>query len=132
MFLYSGIQSVGPLKSLYTSPPSRPVLSKAISISLESIQPRCNYAKTIRSHFHHCLYCHVLIYTAELTVARWGDQTCQRFEAIAVGFETGFSLLRIRHSNRYAIAPHIRVYSVHICLWLYAYWFYFHCHVGTI
>ena len=36
-----------------------------------------------------------------------GDQTCQRFEATAVGFETGFSRLRVRPSNRYAIAPHI-------------------------
>ncbi|KAI0222457.1 hypothetical protein LSAT2_026310 [Lamellibrachia satsuma] len=48
----------------------------------------------------------VLIYTAERTVATWGDQTCQRFEATAVGFETGFSRLRVRPSNRYAIAPH--------------------------
>ena len=36
----------------------------------------------------------------------WGDQTCLRFEATAVGFETGFSQLRVRHSNRHAIAPH--------------------------
>ena len=27
-------------------------------------------------------------------MATWGDQTCQRFEATAVGFETGFSRLR--------------------------------------
>ena len=47
----------------------------------------------------------ILIYTA--TVATWGDQTCQRFEATAVGFETGFSRLRVRPSNRYAIAPHV-------------------------
>ena len=40
-------------------------------------------------------------------MATWGDQTCQRFEATAVGFETGFSRLRARPSNRYAIAPHI-------------------------
>ena len=39
-------------------------------------------------------------------MATWGDQTCQRFEATAVGFETGFSRLRVRLSNRYAIAPH--------------------------
>ena len=45
--------------------PSRPVHSKAISTSLGSIQPRCNCVKTIRSHFHHCLYCQVRIYTAE-------------------------------------------------------------------
>ena len=43
-------------------------------------------------------------------MATWGDQTCQRFEATAVGFETGFSLLRVRHSNRYAIMPHDSVY----------------------
>ena len=36
-------------------------------------------------------------------MATWGDQTCQRFEATAVGFETGFSRLRVRPSNRYAI-----------------------------
>ena len=40
-------------------------------------------------------------------MAMWGDQTCQRFEATAVGFETGFSRLRVRPSNRYAIVPHI-------------------------
>ena len=34
-------------------------------------------------------------------MATWGDQTCQRVEATAVGFETRFS----RPSNRYAIAP---------------------------
>ena len=63
---------------LYTSPPGRPVHSKAISTSLGSIQPRCNCCtKAIRSHIHHCLYC-----------------------------ETGFSRLRVRPSNRYAIAPH--------------------------
>ena len=39
-------------------------------------------------------------------MATWGDQTCQRFEVTAVGFETGFSRLRVRPSNRYAIAPH--------------------------
>ena len=39
-------------------------------------------------------------------MATWGDQTCQRFEATAVGFETGFSRLRVRPSNRFAIAPH--------------------------
>ena len=27
----------------------------------------------------------------QLTVATWGDQTCQRFEVTAVGFETGLS-----------------------------------------
>ena len=37
----------------------------------------------------------------------WGDQTCQRFEATAVGFETG---LRVRPSNRYAIAPHYLIW----------------------
>ena len=42
-------------------------------------------------------------------MATWGDQTCQRFEATAVGFETGFSRLRIRPSNRYAIAPHMKL-----------------------
>ena len=41
-------------------------------------------------------------------MATWGDQTCQRFEATAVGFETGFSRLRVWHSNRYAIEPHIK------------------------
>ena len=40
-------------------------------------------------------------------MATWGDQTCQRFEATAVGFETGFSRLRIRHSNRHTMAPHL-------------------------
>ena len=43
-------------------------------------------------------------------MATWGDQTCQRFEATAVGFETGFSRLRVRPSNRYAIAPHIKTF----------------------
>ena len=83
-----------------------------------SIQQRCNYcAKTIRSHIHHCTRCQVLVYTAEWTVATWGDQTCQRFEATAVGFETGFSRLRVWHSNRYAIMP--RSVSVRIdVLWL--------------
>ena len=33
-------------------------------------------------------------------MATWGDQTCQRFEATAVGFETGFSRLRVPQSNR--------------------------------
>ena len=28
-------------------------------------------------------------------MATWGDQTCQRFEATAVGFETGFSRLKV-------------------------------------
>ena len=44
-------------------------------------------------------------------MATWGDQTCQRFEATAVGFETGFSQLRVRPSNRYAIAPHTLVHN---------------------
>ena len=41
----------------------------------------------------------------------WGDQTCQRFEATAVGFETGFSRLRVRHSNIYI---YIYIYILHI------------------
>ena len=40
-----------------------------------------------------------LLYTAEGTVAMWSDQICQRFEATAVGFETGFSRLRVQPSN---------------------------------
>ena len=39
-------------------------------------------------------------------MATWGDHTCQRFEATTVGVETGFSRLRVRPSNRYAIVPH--------------------------
>ena len=38
-------------------------------------------------------------------MAMWGAQICQSFEATAVGFDTGFSRLRVRHSIRYAIAP---------------------------
>ena len=32
-------------------------------------------------------------------MAMWGDQTCQRFEATAVGFETGFwfMVLFVKH-----------------------------------
>ena len=40
-------------------------------------------------------------------MATWGDQTCQRFEATAVGFETGFSRLSVWPSNLHAIAPHM-------------------------
>ena len=29
-------------------------------------------------------------------MATWGDQTCQRFEATAVGFEPGFSRMRVQ------------------------------------
>ena len=46
-----------------TSPRCKPVHSNAISTSLGSIQPRCNCAKTIRSHIHLCSQ--VLIYTSE-------------------------------------------------------------------
>ena len=42
MFLYSN-QYLGLFIALYTSPPGRPVHSNAISTSLGSIQPRCNY-----------------------------------------------------------------------------------------
>ena len=39
-------------------------------------------------------------------MATWGDQTCQRFKATAVGFDSsGFSRLKVGPSNRYAIAP---------------------------
>ena len=48
----------------------------------------------------------------------WGDQTCQRFEATAVGFETGLSRLRVRLSNRYAIAPHVYTH-IGICVYTY-------------
>ena len=44
-------------------------------------------------------------------MAKCGDQTCQRFEATAVGFETGFSRLRVRPSNRYVVAPHLKYLS---------------------
>ena len=51
-------------------------------------------------------------------MATWGDPTCQRFEATAVGFETGFSRLRFRPSSLislvvvallYAAAPGLTV-----------------------
>ena len=57
-------------------------------------------------------------------MATWGDQTCQRFEATAVGFETRFSRLRVRPSNRYAIARHNlynEVSGVYLCLFVAAY-----------
>ena len=56
-FTYRSIQSVGPLKELYTSSPGRPVHSDTNSASPWSIlamQQLC--AKNIHSHFHYCLY----------------------------------------------------------------------------
>ena len=58
MFLYSGgIQSVGPPKALYTSPPGRPVHSGTNSTSLRSIlaklQLRARRLISNHSHFHH-------------------------------------------------------------------------------
>ena len=40
-------------------------------------------------------------------MATWGDHTCQRFKATAVEYETGFSQMRVWHSNQYAVAPHL-------------------------
>ena len=56
-FVYSGIiQSIGPLKAIYTSPPGRPVHSDTNSASLGSILATQQLrAKTIHSHFHRCL-----------------------------------------------------------------------------
>ena len=54
-----------PVRRTAQSALHRPVHSKTISTYLGSIQACCNCAKTIRLHFHHCLYCQVLIYTAE-------------------------------------------------------------------
>ena len=83
LFLYHSrpIQSVGSLKSLYTSRPGRPVHSDTNSTSPGSIlatQPL--RAETIHSHFHHC---QVLIYTAEWTEASWRDRKCPNFETVA-------------------------------------------------
>ena len=52
-----GIKSVGPLKTLYTSPSSRPVLSDIHSTFLGSIQPLCDYCTNNYplTNVHHCL-----------------------------------------------------------------------------
>ena len=42
-------------------------------------------------------------------MATWG-QTCQRFDVTAMGFETGFSRMRVR--TWYAIAPHAIAYEL--------------------
>ena len=53
-------------KALYTSPSGRRVHSDTNSTSLGSILATQQLrAKIIHSHFHHCLYSHVLIRTAE-------------------------------------------------------------------
>ena len=51
------IQSVGPLKALYTSPPGKPVHSGTNSTSLGNIlaMQQNLRAKTIHSYFHHRL-----------------------------------------------------------------------------
>ena len=62
LFLYTS--STGRPVPLHFTP-GRPVHSITNSTSLGSIEPRCNYyAKTIRSHIHHCLFLGI-IYTAE-------------------------------------------------------------------
>ena len=66
MFLYSpSIQSIGPLKALYTSPPGRPVHSDTNSASQGRIQPRSNYPRRRFTDISTPVYSHVLIYTAE-------------------------------------------------------------------
>ena len=72
----------GPVHSK-ASPPGGPVHSKAISTSLGSIRPRCNYcAKSSRSHIYHCMCSQVLIYSCV----------------------NGFSRQRARRSNIYVTA----------------------------
>ena len=80
VFIQRSIQSVGPLKALYTSPPGRPVHSDTDSTSLESILATMQLrAKTIHSHFHHRLF----IYTGEWTEASWRERKCPNFETVA-------------------------------------------------
>ena len=79
-------------------------------------KPCCNYCmKTIRSHIHLCLYCQVLIYTAEWTKAMWGEQKCLSFETAARRFEPGFSWLRVRCSNHRATAHNKTLQQAHLC-----------------
>ena len=73
---------------LYTLPPGRPVHSDTNSASLGSILATQQLrAKTIHSHFHHCLY-QVLIYTAEWTGASWSERKCPNFKTVAKGIRT--------------------------------------------
>ena len=57
VFIQRSIQSVGPLKALYTSPPGRPVHSDTNSASPGSIlaTQQVRTSKTNQSHFQHCL-----------------------------------------------------------------------------
>ena len=47
-------------------------------------------------------------------MATWGDQTCQRFEATAMGSETGFSRLRVWHVNFFKYGIHNWYFGISI------------------
>ena len=102
VFILRSIQSVGPFKALYTSPPDRTVHSDTNSTCLGSILASCNYARRlfIFNHISTAVYSQVLIYTAESTGASWREQKCPNIKTVAKeGFERGLSRLRVRHST---------------------------------
>ena len=113
VLIQCGIQSFGLFKAIYPPPPGRPVHSNAISTSLRIIQPRCNYCANLLVQISISDYFQVLIYAAEWTVAKWDERNCQSFETAARVFETGFSRLRVQHSDREATAPHLLLLCRH-------------------
>ena len=91
------------LIALYISPLGSPVHFNAISTSLGSIHPRCNYwVKTIRSHIHHCLWpgCHL-----QLSELKQSMTNCPSFGTAAIWFEPGFSRLRVPCSTHTPAGP---------------------------
>ena len=96
------IQSDGPLKTLYTSPPGRPVNSDTNSASpgriLDMLQLTANISTTV--------YSRVLICAAEWTRASWRERKCPNVKTVAKGIRTRAHLITSPAFYHWATALH--------------------------
>ena len=83
VFIQRSIQSVGPLKALYTCPVVELFIPTPARLLREAFYPCSNYARRLFTHICTAVCSQVLIYTAEWTYYSWIERKCPNFETVA-------------------------------------------------
>ena len=104
IFIECGTQSSGLFKALYTSPLTFMFIPTPFRLVWEAYSHAAITARRLCVQIPMSVCSHVLIYTAERTVATWDERIYQSFETAATGFEPEFSRLRACRCN--PTAPH--------------------------
>ena len=88
------------LKQFTLQPLADLFIPKPLRLLMEAFSQTVITAQMLFVHKSTSVYSQVPIYTAECTVATWGERNCPSFETTARVIEPGISRLRVRCSNR--------------------------------